>query len=259
MFSGFFTIGLALNSNSIDDAAPLSFGVAKRIRLNVADEDVGAIKGPVVVGYSIEGPRAAIVDDQDRRLFTGNDPPAIAYEGEAWALSEKMIGRIVATKPGHTVLRWRYAGLPDRTLDLEAVDAAEARALYIYAAPPPPPNAPDAGAPRPALPKGVDPDDIKDDPYLAGGRTTSLAFASPGDDADFPTRVALADGRLAVAVLDTADVAPYDLIYARAAYGAPSFLSVRAGRAGKGTLTVGAGHATLTLPVTVAPPPPKVK
>jgi hypothetical protein len=236
-----------------DDATKLSFGVSSRIRVKMADADLPVAKNPVLTGVSIDVPASVIVDEKDRPLFTGSDPPVAAYEGDAFVEATDRLGLLVATRPGHTVLHWRYAGVPDRTLDLEVVDPAQARALFVYAA------LPEVAAGT-LPPKPSDPDDLREDSSTSGGRITSLELDSAYRSKAFPTRVSLADGRLAIANLDSVDLLPYDLAYAAAAYGDASLLEVRGQRAGEGMLTLRAAPgATLTLPVKVTAPPPKGK
>jgi hypothetical protein len=234
-------------STTYEDAKQLHFGVPTRIRLKVADSDLPATKSPVLTGFAISPPRAAIVDAQERELFTGTEPPAPTYVGDAYvpALAET---RLVATRSGHTVIHWHFAGVPERTLDLEVVDPSEARALFVFARLPTAP----AGAPPP---KGSDPIDFAEDPSTSGGRVTSLELESSYRHEIFPTRVSLADGRLALGKLESVEVLPYDIAYAITSRES-SFLEVNGRRVGEGTLTVRAAPgATLTLPVKVTAPP----
>ena len=170
-------------------------------------------------------------------------------EGDAYADAPE-VGLFNAQHAGHTVLRWSYPGVPDRSLDLEVIDPSEAHALFVY-------------APLPAVPSGTaasaaeqDPADVPPEGEPATGRITSIDLVQY-DFGTFPLRVKLADGRFALAAVEDPVLTPAALGSASAASLDPSSVEVEAKSVvGAGTVTLrAAAGATATLVVNVTARP----
>ncbi len=235
-------VALKAGDTVFEDYVTLRFEVATGIHLAMRPSQVAAAKIPSLAGIEVTPPRASVRDANGEELEIDDSRLAFASEGEAFEVG-KLGSSLVATKPGHTTLRYTYEALPVRTIDLEVVDPSDARALFLYA---PLPRAKDPYA-------QVDPADLESDPGIASGRVTSISVGR-GTSATFSARVALVDGRSAVAPLTTVEVTPASFVRASAEVIEPENLYVAGTRIGTGTLDLrAADKATLTMPVTVTP------
>ena len=235
-------VSLESGDKVFEDYVTLRFEVPTRIHLAMKPDHASAAKIPALPGIEVTPPRASVRDANDEELEIDDSLLALASEGDAYEPKGEVYPSLVAKRPGHTTLRFTYEALPVRTIDLEVVDPADARALILY-------------APLPAVKDpyaSVDPADLDGDPGIVSGRVTSVTV--PVDTAaTFPARVALVDGRSALAPLTTVEVTPASFLYASAGIIESENLDVDATKVGTGTLTLRAtDKATLTMPATVS-------
>jgi hypothetical protein len=225
-----------------EDYVTLHFEVPTGIYLAMRPSQVAAAKVPVLPGIEVTLPRATVRDANGEELEIDDSLLVFASEGDAYDVSEYATS-FVAKKPGHTTLRYTYEALPVRTVDLEVVDPADARALFLY-----------APLPRAKDPYGyVDPAELAADPGIASGRVTSVSVALR-TAATFVARVSLVDGRSAIAPLTTVEVTPAGFLNASASVIESDTVSVNGTKVGTGTLDLRASDkATLTMPATVTP------
>jgi hypothetical protein len=234
-------VSLKSGDTVFEDYVTLHFEAPARIRVAMEPRDTAAAMLPALPGIEVSAPRATVVDANDEELEIDRSLLAFAAEGDAYQPDVELDSRLVAKKPGHTTLRFTYEALPARSIDLEVVDPADARALLIYA------PVPVAKHPYAT----VDPADLTADPGIVSGRVTSVSVPA-GTAATFPSRVTLVDGRTALAPLTTVELAPVGFCYASAALFEPGSLDVGGEKVGSGTVTLRAtAKATLTVPVIV--------
>jgi hypothetical protein len=239
----------AADGKTYDDSIALRFAAPARIRLAADARYVDAMNGPVLPGVQITPPRAEVVDADDEALEIGDGALTATTEGDSYGDSAAS-SRLEAKHAGHTVLRWSYAGVPERTVDLEVVDPAEAHALFVYA---PLPRAPSGTA---ATTRDVDPADVPSPVEPATGRITSIELVAH-DYGTFPFRVKLTDGRFALAAVAHPALEPAALGYASSGFELSAF-DVEGSTAGQGTVTLRAAagaSATLAVKVTAQPAP----
>jgi hypothetical protein len=239
----------AADGKTYDDSIAMRFAVPARIRIAADARHVDAMNGPVLPGVEITRPRAEVVDADNAVLEIGDGALTSATEGDAYADSPEF-SRFTAKYAGHTVLRWTYPGVPDRTVDLEVVDPTEAHALFVYA---PLPRSPSGTA---AIAPDLDPVDAPPPGEPATGRITSIELAQ-NDFGTFPFRVKLADGRFALAAVDDPALVPAALGYATSGLDLSAF-DVEGTVVGQGTVTLRAApgaSATLAVKVTARPAP----
>ena len=235
-------VSLKSGDKVFEDYVTLRFEAPAHIHLVMSPDQTAAAKIPALPGIEITPPRASVVDANDEELEIDDSLLASASEGDAYEPRDDVGPTLVAKRTGHTTLRFTYEALPVRTVDLEVVDAADARALFLYA---PVPAAKDPYA-------SVDPGELDGDPGIAGGRVTSISV-HVGTTATFPVRVGLVGGRSALAPLTTVEVSPATFLDAEAGIIEAQNLDVDALQAGTGTLTLRAtDKATLTLPAIVS-------
>jgi hypothetical protein len=234
----------AADGKTYDDSIPVRFSAPARIRLAAYPRDVATMSGPVLPGVALTKPRAYVVDAADARLTIDANDLQATSDGDAYVDAEYSLFK--ADHAGHTVLHWAYPGVAERSLDLEVVDPKEAHALFVYA---PLPDGPPSGTSSRA--GDGDPADAAPISEPPTGRITSIELVT-NDYGTYPVRVKLADGRFALANVDSPVLAPAALGSVLSAL-EPSALDVEAGKtAGQGTLTLRAGpDATATLAVKV--------
>jgi hypothetical protein len=239
----------AADGKTYDDSLAMRFAAPARLRLAADARYVDAMNGPVLPGVQITRPRAEVVDADDEVLEIGDGALTATTEGDAYADSPEF-SRFEAKHAGHTVLRWSYAGVPERTVDLEVVDPSEAHALFVYA---PLPRVPSGTA---ASARDVDPAAAPPPGEPVTGRITSIELAQ-SDFGTFPFRVKLADGRFALAAVGDPALEPAAIGYATSGLDLSAF-DVEGSVVGQGTVTLraapGAG-ATLAVKVTARPVP----
>lgn len=235
-------VSLKSGETVFEDYVTLRFEAAARIEVAMAPGQAAAAKVPALPGIEVTPPHASVRDAKGEELEIDDSLLVLASEGDAYEPGELGTG-LVAKRPGHTAFRFTYEGLPARTVDLEVVDPADARALLLY-----------APLPRATGPYAyVDPADLDGDPGIASGRVTSISVAL-GRAATFVARVALVDGRSAIAPLTTVEVSPASFLYASADVLEPQTLDVEGRKVGTGMLALRAtDKATLTMAVTVTP------
>ncbi len=217
------------DGTTYEDSITLRFEAPARIRLAADARELAAMTGPVLPGVGITKPRAAVVDAAGEVLEIANDALVATTEGTAFV--ETMdYPPLQAKAPGHTVLRWSYPGVADRTLDLEVVDPSEAHALFVYA----PLKAAAAGTS--ANVSDVDPADAPPAAEPATGRITSIDLVE-NDFGTYPVRVKLSDGRFAVCALEDPVAAPAALASTLAGLDLSAF-DLEAKTVGAGTVTL---------------------
>lgn len=237
-------VSLRSGDKVFEDYLTLHFEVPTRIQLAMDPSDAAAAKIPALPGIAIAPPRASVLDANDEELEIDESLLAPASEGDAYETGE-LGSTLVATRPGHTTLRFTYEALPVRTVDLEVVDPVDARALFLYAPLPAPKVWYASVAP-------VDPADLDGDPGIASGRVTSVTVGV-GTEATFVARVSLVGGRSALAPLTTVEVTPATFLYASAGSIDSENLEVEGVKVGTATVTLRAtDKATLTMPATVS-------
>jgi hypothetical protein len=233
------------DGNTYADSVPLRFSTPARIRLSADARETSAMNAPVLPGVAITKPTASVIDADGQRLVIDDVALVASTEGDAFVESTEY-PPFVAAHAGHSVLRWRYPGVPDRALDLEVVDPSEAHALFVYA------PLTDAST---GYQGSVDPESAPPAGEPASGRITSIeVFAY--DYGTFPIRVKLADGRFALAKLDAPVLAPSALGSALAALQLSGFDLEGGMTPGQGTVTLRAAPgatATLAVKVTARP------
>jgi hypothetical protein len=235
------------DGNTYEDDIPLRFEVAARIRLAADPRELAAMTGPVLPGVAITKPRASVVDAADELLEVGDTALIATTDGDAFADTQEY-PPFKAQHAGHTVLRWSYTGVADRTIDLEVVDPSEARALFVYAPLPPAPSGISSTT------SDVDPADAPPAGEPASGRITSIELVE-NDYGTFPFRVRLVDGRFAVATVEDPELTPAALGSTLAGLDLSAF-DLEGKSAGSGTITLRAAPgATTTLPVKVTARP----
>ena len=239
----------AVDGKTYADTIVMRFAAPARIKLGTEPRFVVAMNGPVLPGVEIERPRAWVVDADDEKLEIADGALAAVTEGDAYAETPEF-GWLKSQHAGHTVVRWSYPGLADRSIDLEVVDPSEAHALFVY-------------APLPSVPSGTaasaieeDPADVPPEGEPATGRITSIDLVQY-DFGTFPLRVKLADGRFALAAVEDPVLTP--AVLGTVMFGGldPSTVDVEAnGVVGEGTVTLRAAPgatATLVVKVTARP------
>jgi hypothetical protein len=243
------TVTLKRNDDGVtyQDSIEVRFAAPARIRLAADARELAAMTGPVLPGVAITKPTAVVVDASGEVLEIADDALAATTEGTSFVETTDY-PPLHAQAPGHTVLRWKYPGVPDRTIDLEVVAPSEAHALFVYA----PLEAATAGTSANAY---VDPADAPPAAEPASGRITSIDLVE-NDFGTYPVRVKLADGRFAVCTLEDPVVTPAALASTLTGLDLSTF-DLEAKTVGAGTVTLHLANSALatTLAVNVTARP----
>jgi DNA-binding transcriptional regulator YdaS (Cro superfamily) len=224
------------------DAIGIRFAKAARVRLDVAPRDLPALLGPVLPGTPITLPWAKLVDADGTEMSLDDDAIVASLEGDAVAPDSYGIA-LVASAPGHATASWEVPGVIRRAIDLEVVDASQARSIVVS----------DSASDVSLSMDSVDLDDATAPALTPLSKVRVESSRSLFET--FPTRVVLADGRRALAPLDAVSIEPAVLGTVAPDTIDPTSLAIEeAPVVGDGTLHLRVGAVTASLPISVTEP-----
>jgi hypothetical protein len=233
------------------DSIAVSFAPAARIELTGSFRDLAALRLPILPGVVFGAPPARVVDANGQPMSIDDDTlKATSVTNGVFDEAEdtSIFGSFIAKKPGKGALKWELAGAIAREVEIEVVDRAEARMIALF----PPFVAKDA-----TRELSLDLDDLTAETLSPKDALETVAFTtSAGASSTFSTRVRLADGRAALAPIDSVTVEPATLL--RPALASDDDWSLTLSDAtssgtssGAGTLTLEAAGLTKAWPITV--------
>jgi hypothetical protein len=230
------------------DSIAVAFAPADRIELRGSFDDLAPLRLPILSGVVFSLPIARVVDANDQPMSIDDDTLKETFTGNGVIEDNDAVTyspTVIAKKPGKASVKWELPGAIERVIDLEVVDRTEARSVALFAAP----------VSKDPAALSTDLDTLTAETLSPKDGLETIAFTTyAGARETYATRVRLADGRSALAPIDTVTVEPATLLRPALTGGAWSMtLSQIAATptSGTGTVTLEAAGLTQSWPITV--------